>query len=116
MPCQGSGMHLLYYAGLLRSRHTGTCSSLSFLALMGTLDRHNSYAHACSLMCICSTTASESQRALMKHPCNPNNGWGDTQVAENLKSLEVLPKLTPDVLDKIDAIMQSAPDAPASFR
>ena len=43
-------------------------------------------------------------------------GWGNAQVAENLKSLEVLPKLTPDVLEKIDAIMQSAPDAPASFR
>ncbi|KAK9835418.1 hypothetical protein WJX81_008165 [Elliptochloris bilobata] len=40
----------------------------------------------------------------------------EEQVAENLKALEVLPKLTPDVLDKIEAIMQSAPDAPASFR
>ena len=41
---------------------------------------------------------------------------GAIQVAENLKALEVLPKLTDDVLDKIEAIMQSAPDAPSSFR
>ncbi len=38
------------------------------------------------------------------------------QVAENLRALEVLPKLTPEVLDQIEAVMQSAPDVPASFR
>jgi hypothetical protein len=37
-------------------------------------------------------------------------------VAENLRALEVLPKLTPEVLDQIEAVMQSAPDVPASFR
>lgn len=37
-------------------------------------------------------------------------------MAENLKALEVLPKLTPEVLDKIEAVMQTAPEAPATFR
>jgi aryl-alcohol dehydrogenase-like predicted oxidoreductase len=31
------------------------------------------------------------------------------QLTENLKALEVLPKLTPDVLQRIEDIMQSAP-------
>jgi aryl-alcohol dehydrogenase-like predicted oxidoreductase len=34
------------------------------------------------------------------------------QLIENLKALEVAPKLTPDVLIRIDDIMQTAPKLP----
>ena len=36
----------------------------------------------------------------------------EAQLQENLKALEVLPKLTPEVLDRIDAVMQTKPTAP----
>jgi hypothetical protein len=38
------------------------------------------------------------------------------QVVENMKSLEVLPKLTPDVLEKIEAIVQSKPKIVDQYR
>jgi hypothetical protein len=38
------------------------------------------------------------------------------QVEDNLKALEVLPKLTPDVLEKIEAVMQNKPTRPKAFR
>ena len=34
------------------------------------------------------------------------------QVTENLKALEVLPKLTPEVLERIEAILANKPEAP----
>ena len=32
------------------------------------------------------------------------------QLVENLKALEVLPKLTPEIMDKIEKILKSAPE------
>ncbi|EGN93531.1 hypothetical protein SERLA73DRAFT_189225 [Serpula lacrymans var. lacrymans S7.3] len=37
------------------------------------------------------------------------------QVVDNLKALEVIPKLTPDILDKIEAILQNKPAPAATF-
>jgi len=37
------------------------------------------------------------------------------QVVENLKALDVLPKLTPEVLDKIDEILANKPDGTPTF-
>ena len=37
------------------------------------------------------------------------------QVTENLKAIEVLPKLTPEVLEEIEAILQNKPEAPNLF-
>ena len=34
------------------------------------------------------------------------------QVTQNLKALEVIPKLTPEVLEKIEKILGNAPEAP----
>jgi aryl-alcohol dehydrogenase-like predicted oxidoreductase len=31
------------------------------------------------------------------------------QVVDNLKALDVIPKLTPEILDKIEAILQNKP-------
>jgi len=36
------------------------------------------------------------------------------QVVDNLKALDVIPKLTPEILDKIDAILQNKPAATVS--
>jgi voltage-dependent potassium channel beta subunit len=38
------------------------------------------------------------------------------QVAENMKAIEVAPQLTPDVLDRIEAILDNKPDAPRNWR
>lgn len=38
------------------------------------------------------------------------------QVIENMKSLEVLPKLTPEVLEKIESIVQSKPKVIDQYR
>ena len=37
------------------------------------------------------------------------------QVLENLKALQVMPKLTPTVLEKIEDILQNKPAPPVSF-
>ena len=38
------------------------------------------------------------------------------QVEENMKAIEVAPQLTPDVLDRIEAILDNKPDAPRNWR
>jgi len=38
------------------------------------------------------------------------------QIEENLKALEVLPKLTPDVMERIDSIMENKPAPPTVYR
>ena len=37
------------------------------------------------------------------------------QLEDNLKSLELLPKLTPEVMDKIDAILNTKPDPAPTY-
>jgi len=37
------------------------------------------------------------------------------QVTENLKALEVLPKLTPDIMQQIETIIDNKPDAEPTF-
>ncbi|KAG6380552.1 NADP-dependent oxidoreductase domain-containing protein [Boletus reticuloceps] len=37
------------------------------------------------------------------------------QVVDNLKALEVIPKLTPEIMDKIEAILENKPAPPLSF-
>jgi aryl-alcohol dehydrogenase-like predicted oxidoreductase len=39
-----------------------------------------------------------------------------TQVVENFKSLEVVPKLTPEVMDKIEKVLQNTPAAERNFK
>ena len=39
-----------------------------------------------------------------------------SQVTENMKALEVLPKLTPDVLDRIEQILNNKPELVGDFR
>jgi hypothetical protein len=36
------------------------------------------------------------------------------QLRENLKAVEVLPKLTPEIMEKIEAILANKPEAPVS--
>jgi aryl-alcohol dehydrogenase-like predicted oxidoreductase len=38
------------------------------------------------------------------------------QVTENMKALEVAEQLTPDVMERIEAILDNRPAAPAKFR
>lgn len=38
------------------------------------------------------------------------------QIEENLKALDVLPKLTPEVMERIDSILETKPEAPSTFR
>lgn len=38
------------------------------------------------------------------------------QVVENMKALEVVPKLTPEVLERLEAILQNKPEPPEDFR
>jgi aryl-alcohol dehydrogenase-like predicted oxidoreductase len=51
---------------------------------------------------------------------NPNTGTvilgasRPEQVIDNLKALDVIPKLTPDVLEKIETILGNKPAAPVS--
>ncbi|KII93088.1 hypothetical protein PLICRDRAFT_49165 [Plicaturopsis crispa FD-325 SS-3] len=64
---------------------------------------------------------SVSQLALAWLAKNPNTGTvilGATkpeQVLENLKALEVLPKLTPEVLEKIEDILKNKPAPPVNY-
>lgn len=39
-----------------------------------------------------------------------------TQIVENIQALEVIPKLTPDIIEKIEAAVQSKPKRPESYR
>lgn len=38
------------------------------------------------------------------------------QVVENMKALDILPRLTPDWMDKIDEALNNKPKLPNSFR
>jgi voltage-dependent potassium channel beta subunit len=38
------------------------------------------------------------------------------QVVENMKSLEVIPKLTPEVMEKIEQVIKSKPEEPRTYR
>ncbi len=42
-------------------------------------------------------------------------GWG-WQVVENMKAIEILPKLTPDVLKRIDSVVHNKPKQPDQYR
>lgn len=37
------------------------------------------------------------------------------QIKENMKAIDVIPKLTPDVMEKIEAIIKSKPKRPESY-
>jgi aryl-alcohol dehydrogenase-like predicted oxidoreductase len=37
------------------------------------------------------------------------------QLRENLKAVEVLPKLTPEIMEKVEAILKNKPEAPVSI-
>ena len=39
-----------------------------------------------------------------------------TQIQENMKAVDVIPLLTPHVLDKIEQVIQSKPKRPESYR
>ena len=41
---------------------------------------------------------------------------GSKQIIENMKSLDVIPMLTPDVIERIEAVVQSKPKQPDQFR
>ncbi|XP_042448592.1 probable voltage-gated potassium channel subunit beta [Zingiber officinale] len=63
-----------------------------------------------------------SQLAIAWCASNPNvstvitGATKESQILENLKALEVLPLLTPDVLEKIEAVVQSKPKRQESYR
>ncbi|CAM6020112.1 unnamed protein product [Sphagnum balticum] len=63
-----------------------------------------------------------SQLAIAWCAANPNvssvitGATKEHQVIENMKALQVLPKLTPDVMEKIDAIVNSKPKRPDQYR
>lgn len=38
------------------------------------------------------------------------------QIQENMKAVDVIPLLTPAVMEKIEAVVQSKPKRPESFR
>lgn len=39
----------------------------------------------------------------------------NVQLEDNLKSLQLLPKLTPEVMDKIDAILKTKPEPAPTY-
>jgi aryl-alcohol dehydrogenase-like predicted oxidoreductase len=39
-----------------------------------------------------------------------------SQVTENMKALDVLPKLTTEVMDRIEAVLQNKPEPAGDFR
>lgn len=63
-----------------------------------------------------------SQLAIGWCASNPNvssvitGATKESQVVENMKSLEVLPKLTPDVMERIESIVQSKPKVIDQYR
>lgn len=66
--------------------------------------------------------ATLAQLAIAWCASNPNvssvitGATKESQIVENMKALEVLPKLTPDVLEKIEAIVQTKPKGSESYR
>lgn len=42
--------------------------------------------------------------------------WVNVQVVENMKSLEAIPKLTPEVMEKIELVIKSKPAEPVTYR
>ncbi|KAK8944471.1 putative voltage-gated potassium channel subunit beta [Platanthera zijinensis] len=66
--------------------------------------------------------ATLAQLAIAWCASNPNvssvitGATKENQIVENMKALEVLPKLTPDVLEKIEAIVQTKPKHSESYR
>jgi len=40
----------------------------------------------------------------------------ESQIHENMKALDVIPKLTPDILERIESVVQSKPKRPESYR
>jgi aryl-alcohol dehydrogenase-like predicted oxidoreductase len=63
-----------------------------------------------------------SQLAIAWCAANPNvssvitGATKEHQVIENMKALQILPKLTPDVMEKIDVIVNSKPKRPDQYR
>ncbi|KAJ7537948.1 hypothetical protein O6H91_11G029100 [Diphasiastrum complanatum] len=63
-----------------------------------------------------------SQMALAWCASNPNvstiitGATKESQIVENLKALDVIPKLTPDILDRIEAVVQTKPKQPEVHR
>ncbi|KAJ0871721.1 putative NADP-dependent oxidoreductase domain-containing protein [Helianthus annuus] len=63
-----------------------------------------------------------SQLAIAWCAANPNvssvitGATKEHQIQENMKAINVIPKLTPDVMEKIDAVVQSKPKKPDSYR
>ncbi|KAH9576176.1 hypothetical protein CY35_01G148300 [Sphagnum magellanicum] len=63
-----------------------------------------------------------SQLAIAWCAANPNvssvitGATKEHQVIENMKALQVLPKLTPDVMERIDAVVNSKPKRPDQYR
>ncbi|KAL8201734.1 hypothetical protein R6Q57_010881 [Mikania cordata] len=63
-----------------------------------------------------------SQLAIAWCAANPNvssvitGATKEHQIQENMKAIDVIPKLTPDVMEKIEAAIQSKPKPPESFR
>ncbi|KAK9062475.1 hypothetical protein SSX86_019661 [Deinandra increscens subsp. villosa] len=61
-----------------------------------------------------------SQLAIAWCAANPNvssvitGGKNESQIKENIKAIDVIPKLTPDVMEKIEAVIQSEPKLPES--
>ncbi|KAK9062476.1 hypothetical protein SSX86_019662 [Deinandra increscens subsp. villosa] len=61
-----------------------------------------------------------SQLAIAWCAANPNvssvitGGKNESQIKENIKAIDVIPKLTPDVMEKIEAVIQSIPQLPES--
>ncbi|KAJ6967411.1 hypothetical protein NC652_004841 [Populus alba x Populus x berolinensis] len=63
-----------------------------------------------------------SQLAIAWCAANPNvssvitGATKESQIQENMKAVEVIPLLTPAVMEKIEAVVQSKPKRPDSFR
>lgn len=63
-----------------------------------------------------------SQLAIAWCAANPNvssvitGATKEYQIQENMKAIDLIPKLTPDVMEKIEAVVQSKPKRPESFR
>ncbi|XP_059653537.1 probable voltage-gated potassium channel subunit beta [Cornus florida] len=63
-----------------------------------------------------------SQLALAWCAANPNvssvitGATKESQIQENMKAVNVIPLLTPPVMEKIEAVVQSKPKGPASYR
>ncbi|MFS8008071.1 putative NADP-dependent oxidoreductase domain-containing protein [Helianthus anomalus] len=63
-----------------------------------------------------------SQLAIAWCAANPNvssvitGATKESQIQENMKAIDVIPKLTPEVMEKIEAVILSKPKRPESFR